>query len=351
MKCVVIIPALNPDKKLITLVEKLKKLGLDNIIVVDDGSSIKDNLIFDYINVIGCKVCHHEVNKGKGEAIRTGIRANNEEDISGYITVDADGQHLPKDIFNIAKELEKNQNNIILGTRNFENYNVPLRSKLGNKISSILFKLQTGVSCSDTQTGLRGIPKKYKELALITEGDRYDYEMNFLINAAKCNVKFTKIYIETIYEDKNKNSHFRPIRDSFLIFKDLFRFIGASLISSIMDICIFSLIAKIIFQGDITYIFIATAIARILSGILNFILNKKWSFESKDKIEPQIVKYSLLFISQMIISALAVTVVVRILNLLILSKVIVDFSLFIISYFIQKNFIFTNKSKLKEGIL
>ena len=86
-------------------------------------------------------------------------------------------------------------------------------------ITSTLFKFGTGIACSDTQTGLRGIPPRLVPLALSTEGDRYEYEMNFLVEAVKT-APLVMIPIETVYENGNAGSHFRPVRDSLLIYRD-----------------------------------------------------------------------------------------------------------------------------------
>lgn len=212
MKVTIIIPSYNPTKKLIKLVSELQEY-FDDILIIDDGSSKETKKIYESIKNV--KIIYHEKNLGKGESLKTGIKSL--KDTDAFITVDADYQHLPKDVVKIKEALKSND--IVLGTRNFNNKNVPLRSKFGNKFSSIIYKIKTGITLNDTQTGLRGINIKYKDLCLNTIGSRYEYEMNFLYNLAKNKIDFKCINISTIYEDDNKGSHFHAFRDSILIYK------------------------------------------------------------------------------------------------------------------------------------
>ena len=198
MKIAIIIPSYNPTKKIVKLVNELQK-DFDNILIVDDGSTEETKRIYKELNNV--KIIYQNINKGKGQAIKTGIKEL--KNVDAFITVDADLQHKPKDVL----------------TRNFNKKNVPFSSKFGNKFSSLVFKIKTGITLKDTQTGLRGINIKYKDLCLNTKGNRYEYEMNFLYSLAKNKINIKCIDIDTIYEDNNKGSHFHWLRDSILIYK------------------------------------------------------------------------------------------------------------------------------------
>lgn len=324
----IIIPCLDPNEKLIDLVNELKKNNLDKILVVDDGSKNKD--IF---NKIDAPVIHHEVNKGKGAAIKSAIREYDKyyDDITGFITVDCDGQHKIQGIKKINDNLK---DNIILGVRNFNSKNVPLRSKIGNKISSIYFKMNTGVYLSDTQTGLRGIPLIYKDILLNTKGNRFEYEMNFLYNAIKKEIKIDTINIETVYENNNKNSHFHVIRDSYLIYQDVIKFTCSSIMASIIDLSVFALLRNKL----VLSIFMATVIARILSGLFNYFVNKIIVFKSDAK--HSFLKFFIFFIAKMGLSGLIISIIDFIPINTIILKAIVDVLLFMISYFIEKKLVF-----------
>ena len=214
MKYTIIIPSLNPNNKLLDLVFELEDNGFNDIIVINDGSSNEYDSIYNKLpNII--KLIKHDVNLGKGASLKDAIKEISDSD--AFITVDSDGQHLVKDVIKVRDKLK--ECDIVLGVRNFKKKNVPFKSRFGNKFSSIIFKIKTGISLNDTQTGLRGINIKYKDIALQTKGNRYEYEMNFLYNIAKNNIKIDTVPIETVYENGNKGSHFNVIRDSLLIHK------------------------------------------------------------------------------------------------------------------------------------
>jgi len=215
MKNIILIPAYEPDKKLSELVNKLYKDY--EVVVVNDGSVEKE--IFNKIEE-ECTILTHNVNKGKGEALKTGLRYINSKynDNDSVITVDADGQHKCEDIINLLNVINLNENSFVLGVRNFGK-GTPFRSKLGNKITSKIFKHYLNYDLSDTQTGLRAFKVSLVPFLLDIEGSRYEYEMNVLIQCIKKDVPFIQIPIETIYLDNNKSSHYKTIKDSYRIYK------------------------------------------------------------------------------------------------------------------------------------
>ena len=230
MRNVICIPAYKPDEKLINLVESLEETGFIHIVLADDGSGQEYTPVFVRAEELGCDIVRHERNLGKGAALRSGIQKAVHQfgrEIN-VITADADGQHLPQDITKISDTLDAYPDHLVLGVRDFDKEDVPPRSSMGNRITSAFFKLCTGVACTDTQTGLRGIPSSLIPLALSTKGDRYDYEMNFLTAAVK-KAPLIMVPIETVYLNGNSESHFRPIRDSFLIYKEPLKKVGISL--------------------------------------------------------------------------------------------------------------------------
>ena len=184
---IIIIPAYEPDQRLIRYVDQLLHAGFEKLIIVDDGSSTECQEIFRQIqvkNMEGGKVTllHHPKNRGKGAALKTGILHGQRIYGKGntYITVDSDGQHLVKDVIAVAKEMQAAPDALVLGCRDFSGRDVPWRSRFGNRITSKFFYLMNGKKVPDTQTGLRGIPENLVDLALSEEGTRYEYEMDFL---------------------------------------------------------------------------------------------------------------------------------------------------------------------------
>ena len=222
-KIVIIIPAYNPNERLVELVEKINT----EIIVIDDGTMKKRAYIFKKISLSAIVLCNKE-NKGKGYSLKKGFKyvEDNfqEDDIIGVITVDADGQHSVEDIQKIIYKMKenyyKNKEKIILGNRNFKKKGIPIKNKIGNIISSYIFKKKNGIYVKDTQTGLRGIPIKYlQEMQKIT-GEGFEYEQNMLKKIIKNNIPYEEIEIETIYH-KNNATNFKILKDSYKIIKSM----------------------------------------------------------------------------------------------------------------------------------
>lgn len=342
MENIILIPAYNPDDKLIKLIENLIDLKF-KIVVVNDGSEKIYDYIFSFIkNEYKVNVINHEKNKGKGMAIKTGIKyiMDNYYDCTGIITADSDGQHLPKDIEKISNSIIKNPNSLILGTRDFNQSNIPIKSRLGNKITSFIFYLSTHKKCKDTQTGLRGIPRKLFDECLNIPGERYEYEMNMLMQFAINNINFIYENIDTVYINGNKSSHFHPIKDSIKIYFNILKFSLSSLMSSMVDIGTFTVLMYLLDINMAYKILIATVFSRLISGNFNFIVNKLWVFSNKDKILRQGYKYFLLFFIVMICSYLGVSILSFLPIPIIMIKIIVDGSLFVLSYKIQNKFVF-----------
>ena len=217
----ILIPAFEPSEKINNLIDELQKITDTPIIVIDDGSGKNYKEIFNSVAKKGVKVLTHKNNKGKGEAIKTGIKYLLQiGENQGVVTADCDGQHSPKDIVKVMKKLEESNKDLILGVRSFNKKDIPLRSKFGNKLTVTLFKLKTGKKIRDTQTGLRGYSSRIFEWMTNVEGSKYDYEFNILLEI-KEKLSYEEVEIETVYENNNEVSHFRPIQDSILIYKKL----------------------------------------------------------------------------------------------------------------------------------
>ena len=228
-KSVILIPALNPPKEFIQYTKDLTNNENIDLIIIDDGSSDEYKYIFDEIrkrkNTV---VLVHEENKGKGRALKTGfqyfINHYQKKDGIGIVTADSDGQHLVKDILNISNELNNiEKEGFILGTRNFNLKNVPTRSRLGNKITTFIFKLLFGKKIQDTQTGLRGLTYDFAKECIEIPGERFEYEINMLMKAVKDEIAIKEVEIDTVYINHNSESHFNPWKDSFKIYKVMFK--------------------------------------------------------------------------------------------------------------------------------
>ncbi|OJV64006.1 MAG: hypothetical protein BGO41_07065 [Clostridiales bacterium 38-18] len=336
MNPIIIIPAYNPNHRLIELVDDLIRFNFNEIIIVNDGSEVETLPIFESLSLRDEVILlHHGINLGKGAALKTAFEKIKNED-RPCITVDADGQHAPKDIFRIAQQLIRNKEALILGVRNFDFEQVPFKSKWGNKITSKVFKWSTGSYCSDTQTGLRGFQPEMLQMLLEVEGDRYEYEMNVLLEATKRNLSLKEVQIETLYFEENKGSHFNPFTDSLKIYGVILRYSLSAITSAIVDIGLFAVLTHLV--GVIPLV--ATVLARLISGGFNFKVNQSLVFESKGKGAQELRKYTLLFFTQMMVSASLVQLITMLTGTPVIAKILVDSMLFIMSYWIQRRFIF-----------
>lgn len=346
MKPVVIIPALNPDENLIDLVKKLRAYDLD-VVAVNDGSGEECRGIFNTLKWRHqCDVLVHPENRGKGAALKTGIRYAQAgyPDSCGYVTADADGQHSAEDIMKVADALEANPGCLVLGIRDFGSRAVPFRSRWGNRITATLFRLSTGLKCPDTQTGLRGIQRTHSETCLAIPGDGFEYEMNMLMQFAKAGIPVVQVPIETIYIESNKASHFKSVRDSVRIYINILRYSIASMSSAVIDLTIFTMLTAL-FGVAASGILASTVIARTISGAVNFVLNKNWVFRSSNSRGAELLKYLTLFIGQMLTSWVLVAGLSSLFHQPTIVKAFVDTGLFFLSYQIQKRYIFQNERK------
>jgi glycosyltransferase involved in cell wall biosynthesis len=348
MKTAIIIPALNPDYRLAELVSRIRRISDAAVVVVNDGSSAGHRALFALLeDGKNCIVARHSRNLGKGAALKTGIRLALEcyPGLTGFVTADADGQHRAEDIVRLSNDLRLHPGSIILGTRDLTAPQVPFKSRWGNRITSGVFRLCSGVGCPDTQTGLRAFPVGLTEFLLSVPGERYEYEMNVLLAAAREHIPLVMLPVSTVYFGDNRSSHFRAVRDSALIYGNilgsLLRFSLSSLTCAAADVTLFTLFTgEAAFSGSPEGILAATVTARCLSGVLNFTLNKKWSFGSQGGGSRQAAMYGALFLAQMLLSFSLVTLLSALPVNLTLIKMFTDCLLFTGSYYVQKNLIF-----------
>ncbi len=350
MKVVVLIPALNPDDALVNTVRECISLGLRHIIVVDDGSAAEYQPVFDKVQEQGAMVLHHAHNRGKGAALKTGLEEITKHlpEMQGVVTADADGQHSPADILAVAKKMLEHPDSLVLGVRDFSGADVPSRSKFGNRLTASIFFLLTGTACSDTQTGLRGIPRSLFAVALRTNGERYDFEMNMLIDVARSRHTIVSVPIQTIYLEGNASSHFRVVRDSVLIYQQPLKYLAVALSSFVIDLGLFTVLSGKVFVGSAAGIWLSNIVARCLSGLYNFRMNQTWCFQAKERTMTQFVKYVALFVGVMLVSSAAVSTLRVLPCPPTLTKAVVDTILFFVNYQVQKRWIFAGQQEDKS---
>ena len=345
-----IIPSLEPDEKLPRLLDELQAAGIENIVLVDDGSGPDYRHFFDDAEARGCTVLRHAVNLGKGRALKDAFNhcLLTWPDAPGCVTADSDGQHTPECILKCMQALADHPDSLVLGTRDFDQSDVPARSMLGNKITRTVFKLLVGLKITDTQTGLRAIPTSFMKHLLATAGERFEFESNMLIDTKDAGVPIHEVPIKTVYIEENKTSHFHPIRDSIRIYSIFGKFLFSSLSSSVVDLVLFGLFCGVLrsspaFAGlPFDYIVAATVMARVISAIYNYLINYSVVFKSNAGHKGAAFRYFCLAVVQMSVSAFLVS---HLYSLVpgaaeLLVKIPVDVTLFFISFQIQRAFVY-----------
>ena len=348
----IVLPSLNPDKKFSAVVEGLLGSGFENIVIVDDGSDAGNKHFFEAAAAHEqCHVSVHPVNRGKGAALKTAFRYVLEKlpDVKGVITIDGDGQHLLPDIIACGEKMLALGDKVVLGCRDFNQPGVPPRSVAGNKTTARLFRFCYGIKLSDTQTGLRAIPRQYLERFCQIEGERFEYETNMLLQMKRMGIDFAEQAIETVYDPEDYGSHYNAIKDSWRIFKVMFKFMVSSLSSLLVDMGLFYLVMKLFTSLLGPYVeLVATVVARVCSSFFNFNANNTVVFNNKGSYRRALLRYYCLCVPQMLVSAGLVTLINHLLGnsapfIATLIKLVVDTGLFFISYTIQREWVFTGK--------
>jgi len=270
---IVLIPAYEPDGRLLELLDALRTAAPDaHLLVVDDGSGPAYRPIFDGAAARGARVLAHPVNRGKGAALKTGFRFGTDtwpgEDV---VCADSDGQHDVGDILAVAARVHGGED-LVLGVRRFTGA-VPVRSRLGNAVTRVLFRMATGQDVPDTQTGLRGHAHALLPWLLALPGNRFEYELTVLLQAARTGRPIGQVEIATIYLEDNASSHFRPVIDSARIYAPLLTFLLSSFGAFLVDT-----VALLALQALTGSLLLSVVGARLVSSSVNFAVNRRYVF-------------------------------------------------------------------------
>lgn len=348
---IILIPAYKPDQSLVRLAHALKAQDASaEILVIDDGSGSTYAPIFADLHLDGAIVQTHPVNRGKGAALRTGIewaRTNRPGEI--LVTADADGQHLPRDIFRVGVRTETaavaGQRSIILGVRTKPDPNageegtkVPLRSKIGNSATVGFFALATGARVADTQTGLRGFTPQILDWLLQIPGDKYEYEFSMLLRATRADVELVQVPIVKVYEPGNPTSHFRPLQDSALIYAPLLLFLASSFVTGFLvdALALFALVALgVPLLG-------AVVGARVISALTNFTVNRIIMHDggSRPSTSSSLVRYATLAVGILAANAALMEALTGLGASLLVAKILTELILIPVSFAVQRRWVF-----------
>ncbi len=342
-KRIALIPAYEPDARLVSLAESMTKRGF-SVLIVDDGSGPDYGEIFSRAEPFG-RVLHHDINRGKGAAVKTGLTHIAAECPAGctVVTVDADGQHLPQDAERVAAAAEAEPGALILGSRSFRG-KVPLRSRLGNGVTRLVFRLSTGVRVYDTQTGLRAFSGALLPALLAVEGERYEYEMNVLMRFTREGIPIREVPIETVYLDGNRSSHFSTLRDSCRIYREILKFSASSLASFGLD---YGLYCALTALTGMTVL--PNVLARLVSAGANYTLNRKLVFNSRAGVGSSLLQYGALACGILAVNTACLWLLTSGLGCNpFAAKLLVEGLLFLVSYGVQKRWIFPAERHYKE---
>ena len=346
---IVLIPAYEPGLSLIDLVRELRSMEGDlGVVVVDDGSGPAFQPIFDEVVALGGDVVTHPVNSGKGLALKSGLfyieRSFPGRDV---VCADCDGQHTVVDILRVAEHLRRTRAAMVLGERSFAG-DVPLRSRFGNSVSRTLFRVATGRSLPDTQTGLRGYPASMLGWLQSVPGERYDYELNVLTRAVDAGMDIDTVDISTVYLQSNESSHFRPVVDSARIYAPLLKFALSSITAFTIDTV--ALLALMAATGSLV---LSVVGARVLSSSVNFAINRRAVFEhGRDK--PTMtagMQYFALVIGLLGLNYASLLSLQAVGFPLLPAKLVTELLLFVVSWAVQRRFVFARRRRRGERLV
>jgi putative flippase GtrA len=325
------------------LVDELLEAGFGAVILVEDGAPAADRPGFDALAARErVYLARHAVNCGKGRALKTGLHVflNSMPGFDGLITADADGQHTAADIARVAAELCAHPQRAVLGCRRF-GAGAPLRSRLGNALTRMIFHFASGRNVGDTQTGLRGFPAALLPFLAALEGERYEYEMTVLAWLCRQGHAPLEVPIQTIYVENNRSSGFNPARDSMRIYFVLLRYYAASLFSAGLDFAVFSL------AFWIAHSILAAVIAGRVSSLVNFILNKRYVFSRAASNGGSLGRYYLLALGIAALSYVSIRSISASWHWNVLAaKAVADTLLSLASFSVQRTFVFPD---VEEG--
>lgn len=333
---IALIPAYKPSDTLTGLIKELAYKGFA-VVTVNDGSGSEFDDIFEVAKAYST-VLTHDVNCGKGAALKTGLCHIMRTYREPYtvVTLDADGQHSIEDAQRVCAAAAENEDALVLGVRAFSG-NVPLRSRLGNGITKAVFALSSGKKVADTQTGLRAFSHKQVKRMTDIRGERYEYEMNVLMEYARSETQITEIPIETIYIDGNSSSHFNAVKDSYRIYKEILKFSASSLMCFGIDYVLFCILS--IITGSAV---ISNVSARVVSAITNYEINRNMVFKSSTPVKTSALRYFLLAVFILFCNTGMLTLLTQYAGInTYIAKILTEISMFALSWAVQRTVVFS----------
>ena len=352
-RSVILIPAYDPPKNFCSYIQELMDEGFRDIIIVDDGSRQEKSDLFSKAGEMGCTVFHHQSNRGKGMALKTGMREYLETysgKRDGLITVNSDGCDRISDIIKISEELDKQNDRLkpklVLGTRSFDSPYMSNATRKGSRIAVLWFHYLFNARCSDVLCTLRGIPDRLVKVCMKYSERSYAYETSYLIGMK--DYGYSEVPIELTEPNPDAETHFNLVWNTILIYVVIFRklmvFGATSIFAACIDIFLFWIFTAFLLKNVPYPIIVSTFLARSVSATFNYFLSRALVFKSNESRRKSLRQFMALTAVQCSISAFTV----HFLEMLIGGgavrlKVAVDLALFFAAYKIQDKFIFKTK--------
>lgn len=199
----IVLPAYNEAPVIKNVINGVRKAGFDNIIVVDDGSS--DNTFQESLTT-GAIVLRHLLNRGKGAATQTGLDAAKLLHADFVVTIDADGQHDPKEIKKLLEPLKSGSADVVIGSRMLNVVGMPFSRILMNKVGNFITYIFFGIKVSDSQSGFRAY--SYNAVnSVYTYLDGYEFESEMLGEIRRANLRIKEVPIKVFYSDYSLNKY------------------------------------------------------------------------------------------------------------------------------------------------
>jgi UDP-N-acetylglucosamine---dolichyl-phosphate N-acetylglucosaminyltransferase len=196
MKTIAVIPAYNEATRITPVVQQTHQ-QVDTVIVVDDHSSDQTQTVAEKAGAVAVRLA---ANQGAGFATRVGCDLAVQAGAAIIITIDADGQHDPKEIPRLIAKLTKSNADIVYGSRP-QQKPMPIFKRMGNFVGSFLISRMFGTTISDTQTGFHAFTAEaYSKLRW--ESNRYGMVSEFVMRTGANNLKYAEVPVKTIYTDK-----------------------------------------------------------------------------------------------------------------------------------------------------
>ena len=342
-KRIALIPSYEPDGALLQVVSELLAHPFI-VVVVNDGSNSSFDEIFKQLPSEVHYLSYKE-NHGKGYALKYGfkyIRDYLKLDTT-VVTMDSDGQHKVEDAIRICDACEQ-VGGLVLGSRHFGK-GTPFKSRFGNFMARTSFLISTRHKIYDTQTGLRAFNTSLLDMLIHVKGNRYEYEMNVLLEAIRQEVPINEEKIETIYLDNNSGTHYNPFKDTWRIFKEVIKFSASSLIGFLVDYSVFTLLT-LIKPGWEHWVLLCVILARVVSATVNFTINYNLVFKKRETLWLAFIKYAGLAVFILGCNLLLMWLLYEQAGMNeYLAKIIVEVTLFITSWLVQRLFVFRKRRK------